>query len=345
MSFRNTTCAFAAFIAHGTNRTTEHHGAPHQNFSSALQAISLLSKTKPYPTFTPKKTMLRSMTGFGKAEAIAGQKKITVEVKSLNSKQLDLNMRLPGLYRDKELEMRSWLSEGIQRGKSDMLMYYESLEPEKRMTINQPLMVSYYHDLKQVVDIVGMEGADYLNALIRIPDVMKPENQQVDDEEMKQVMAIVKTAYEKFDSYRLAEGAKLKEDFAMRIKNIAQLRQALYAPMNERTERIREKLKTNLAEAIPMDKIDPNRLEQELIFYIERFDISEEYQRLDANLQHFSEELNGEAQGKKLGFISQEIGREINTIGSKANDSAMQRIVVEMKDELEKIKEQINNVL
>jgi len=285
------------------------------------------------------------MTGFGKSEATISQKKFTVEVRSLNSKQFDLNVRMPGLYRETELELRSWLSERIQRGKADVLIYYESLEPEKRMRINQPLMLSYFKDLKQVTDEAGIQQPDFLNALIRIPDVMKPENQSVDEEEWKQVFALVKSAYEKFDSYRIIEGKKMHTDFMMRLTNIMKLREAIVAPMNERTERMRDKLKNGLAEVISPDKIDSNRFEQELIFYIERFDISEEYQRLHANCDHFDEELNGDAQGKKLGFISQEIGREINTIGSKANDSAMQRIVVEMKDELEKMKEQINNVL
>ena len=157
------------------------------------------------------------MTGFGKAEGNIGNKKFTVEVRSLNSKQLDLNMRMPSIYREKELEMRSWLSDNIQRGKADMLIYYESMEAEKRMSINKPLMMAYYQDLKEVADAVGMTGGDFMNALIRIPDIMKPENAEVDEEEWKNLMKIVKEAYARFDEYRKAEGAKLKDDFALGI--------------------------------------------------------------------------------------------------------------------------------
>lgn len=288
---------------------------------------------------------LRSMTGFGKAEVQTANKKVTVEVKSLNSKQLDLNVRMPSLYREKELDMRGWLTERIQRGKADVLVYYESLDAEKRMSINKSLMESYYRDLKEVADKVGMTGGDFLNALIRIPDVMKPESQEMDEAEWTGVMSAVKEAYQRFDQYRSIEGAKLKEEFVMRIQLILKYRNALQAPLEARITKIREKLKSNLEELIPADKIDSNRFEQELIYYLERLDISEEQQRLLTNCEHFLEELDGESQGKKLGFISQEIGREINTIGSKANDADMQRLVVQMKDELEKIKEQINNVL
>lgn len=289
--------------------------------------------------------MLRSMTGFGKAEGSIGNKKFTVEIKSLNSKQFDLNVRMPSIYREKELELRSWLSDNIQRGKCDMLVYYESLEAEKRMSINKPLMIAYYNDLREVADSVGMANADFMNALIRIPDVMKPENSEVDEEEWKGLLSIVKEAYHRFDSYRQTEGAKLKEDFAMRMRLILDYRGQLDEPIRVRNEKVREKLRNNLEELIPVEKIDPNRFEQELIYYLERLDISEEYQRLLTNCEHFNDELNDEASGKKLGFISQEIGREINTIGSKANDADMQKLVVRMKDELEKVKEQINNVL
>jgi uncharacterized protein (TIGR00255 family) len=266
-------------------------------------------------------------------------------VRSLNSKQLDLNVRIPSLYREKELDLRGWLTDRIQRGKADVLVYYESLEGEKRMSINKPLMESYYRDLKEVADKVGMKDGDFLNALIRIPDVMRPEAQEVDEDEWKKLLQCVEEAYERFDQYRRIEGAKLKEEFVMRIQLILKCRLDLQAPMEARMTRVKDKLRSNLEELIPTEKIDSNRFEQELIYYMERLDISEEQQRLLTNCEHFMEELKGESQGKKLGFISQEIGREINTIGSKANDAEMQRLVVQMKDELEKIKEQINNVL
>jgi uncharacterized protein (TIGR00255 family) len=285
------------------------------------------------------------MTGFGKAEGTVGNKKFTVEVRSLNSKQLDLNMRIPSAYREKELELRSWLSENIQRGKADLLVYYESLEAEKRMSFNKPLMAAYYQDLKEVADQTGMSGGDFLNALIRIPDVLKPESSDFDEDEWNGLMSIIRDAYNRFDSYRKIEGEKLRDDFRMRIKLILEHRDELNEPIKLRNQKVKDKLRSSLEELIPPDKIDPNRFEQELIYYLERLDISEEYQRLETNCAHFMDELKGESQGKKLGFISQEIGREINTIGSKANDAEMQRLVVKMKDELEKIKEQINNVL
>lgn len=289
--------------------------------------------------------MLRSMTGFGKAEGTVGNKKFTVEVRSLNSKLLDLNMRIPGSFREKELELRSWLSDNIQRGKADMLVYYESLEAEKRMAFNKPLMEAYYKDLKEVADNVGMNNADFLNAIVRIPDVLKPEFQEMDEDEYNGLFSIIKEAYARFDSYRKIEGAKLKDEFELRIKLILECREALEQPIEERNKKVREKLRNNLEELIPPDKVDQNRFEQELIYYLERLDISEEHQRLLSNCEHFNDELQGDASGKKFGFISQEIGREINTIGSKANDADMQKLVVKMKDELEKIKEQINNVL
>lgn len=289
--------------------------------------------------------MLRSMTGFGKAESTVGNKKFTVELRALNSKQLDLNLRIPGAYREKELELRSWLGDNILRGKADLLVFYESLEPEKRMSINKPLMALYYKDLEEFAQTVGLKGGDMLNALIRIPDIMKPESTDLDEEEWNGLMAVIQDSFHRFDQYRRIEGKKLQEDFQSRIDNIMVLRSQLEEPIRLRNERVRQKLRANMEELIPVDKIDPNRFEQEIIYYLERLDISEEYQRLETNCSHFNDELQGESQGKKLGFISQEIGREINTIGSKANDAEMQRIVVKMKDELEKIKEQINNVL
>jgi uncharacterized protein (TIGR00255 family) len=285
------------------------------------------------------------MTGFGKAEGIVGKRKYTVEVRSLNSKQLDLNLRIPSMFREKELDIRTWLSDRIQRGKADLLVYYESLEVEKRMTLNIPLIEAYYTDLKAMSDRVGMPDSDFLNSIMRIPDVLKQENSELEEHEWKGLMKIVEEVYKKFDGYRSVEGDKLAKDFDMRVELIRKTREALQEPIKARNEKVREKLRNNLEELIPADKVDQNRFEQELIYYLERLDISEENQRLETNCQHFEEELKGEASGKKLGFISQEIGREINTIGSKANDAEMQRLVVVMKDELEKIKEQINNVL
>lgn len=289
--------------------------------------------------------MLRSMTGFGKAERQIGTKKISVEIRSLNSKQLDANVRLPSLYREKEAEVRTWLADHIGRGKADMLLFYETTDAEKRVSINRSMIESYYRELKEVADSLGIEKTDFLNVLIRIPDVLKPETSEIDNDEWAAVLELCKEAFNRFDQYRKTEGAKVNEDFHLRIQLILQFRDNLMAPAEARINKVREKLRTQLDEIIAQDKVDVNRFEQELIYYLEKLDVSEEMHRLQSNCDHFLEELSGEASGKKLGFISQEIGREINTIGSKANDADMQRIVVMMKDELEKIKEQINNVL
>jgi uncharacterized protein (TIGR00255 family) len=288
---------------------------------------------------------LRSMTGFGKAEGVVGSKKLTVEVRALNSKQLDLSVRLPSIYREKEMDVRMYITEHVIRGKVDVLVYYETMEAEKRIALNRPIMEAYYKELKQFSDEMGMSQVDILNAIIRIPEVLKPENTELSDEEWQGVFQVMVQAVQHLGTYRKIEGDKLLDEFNARIDRILEERNALLKPMQERNKRMREKLRNNVSELIPEDKIDQNRFEQELIYYLERLDISEEYQRLETNCSHFKDELRGGCQGKKLGFVAQEIGREINTIGSKANDAEMQRMVVVMKDELEKIKEQINNVL
>lgn len=285
------------------------------------------------------------MTGFGKAEATAGNKKFSVEIKALNSKQFDLNLRMPNIYREKEMELRSWLGDKIQRGKVDVIMYYESIVPEKRLAFNKELMIAYYEDLKEVADRTGMSNGDFLNAMIRIPDVLKPDNAEMNEEEWEGLMTAAREAFTRFDQYRLTEGKRTKQEFHERLDLILQGREALLPLIDARSTRVKDKLRNNLEELIGKDKIDPNRFEQEIIYYLERLDISEEFLRLETNCKHFLDELEGEGQGKKLGFVVQEIGREINTIGSKANDAEIQKLVVNMKDELEKIKEQIFNVL
>lgn len=285
------------------------------------------------------------MTGFGKAEATAGNKKFSVEIKALNSKQFDLNLRMPNIYREKEMELRSWLGDKIQRGKVDVIMYYESIVPEKRLAFNKELMIAYYDDLKEVADRTGMTNGDFLNAMIRIPDVLKPDNAELNEDEWNGLLTAAHEAFARFDQYRLIEGKRTKQEFHERLALILQGREALLPLIEARSTRVKDKLRNNLEELIGKDKIDPNRFEQEIIYYLERLDISEEFLRLETNCNHFLDELEGEGQGKKLGFVVQEIGREINTIGSKANDADIQKIVVNMKDELEKIKEQIFNVL
>ena len=290
--------------------------------------------------------MILSMTGYGKAEGQIGSKNYTVELRSLNSKQLDLNVRMPGTYKDKEMDLRNYLALEAVRGKVDLTIYYDSSGVEKKVTINKALMESYYEDLKEVAEHIKQEQVDYMSLLMRIPDAISPEKQEPDAEEWNQIEILIKQALENFKHYRVEEGKVLEADFRLRIEAILQGLKDIEEPANQRKERIKERLWNNLDELIPRDKIDQNRYEQEIVYYLEKLDVTEEQVRLKKNCEHFLEALSEpESQGKKLGFISQEIGREINTIGSKANDAEMQRIVVGMKDELEKIKEQALNAL
>jgi uncharacterized protein (TIGR00255 family) len=289
--------------------------------------------------------MLRSMTGYGKAELQMESKKFSAEVRSLNSKGLDLNVRVPNLYREHELTIRTSFGERIQRGKAEISLYIENIGGERRMQLNTELLNQYYHELLTWTSDKNLGHSDILATLMRMPDVTKVEQPEPNEHEWSALQDLIHKAYLAFEAYRKLEGAKLKTEFDMRIANIMSLRSSLIAPMEERKEKTREKLRAQIDEWIGKEKLDENRFEQELIYYLEKLDVSEELQRLQSNCEMFTEELNGAAQGRKLGFISQEIGREINTIGSKANDATMQRMVVEMKDELEKIKEQINNVL
>ena len=285
------------------------------------------------------------MTGYGKAELQKETKKFSAEVRSLNSKGLDLSVRVPSVYRDKELELRSTYGELVVRGKSEVSIYIENNSGEKRMHLDTDLMNQYYNELTSWKEGKDLGSADILATLMRMPEVMKFDQAEPTEDEWNSIAELVKQAFDQFENYRQTEGAKLQKEFEMRIENILRLRADLIAPIEERKEKTRERIKAQLDELVGKERIDENRFEQELIYYLEKLDVSEELQRLLSNCEMFNEELSGGAQGRKLGFISQEIGREVNTIGSKANDAMMQRMVVEMKDELEKIKEQINNVL
>lgn len=290
--------------------------------------------------------MILSMTGYGKAEAQIGRKNYTVEIRSLNSKQLDLNVRMPGMFKEKEMELRNWIASVVGRGKVDLTIYYDSSGEEKKVSINKALLESYYEDLRDVAERIGQANVDFMSLLMRIPDAFSPEKQELNEAEWDQVLGLVNQALADFKDYRREEGRVMEADFRMRIKAILQGLIDLEEPVKQRSARTRERLRNNLEELIPSDKIDQNRFEQELIYYLEKMDVTEEQLRLKKNCEHFEEALDSnQSEGKKLGFISQEIGREINTIGSKANDAVMQRIVVGMKDELEKIKEQALNAL
>jgi uncharacterized protein (TIGR00255 family) len=287
--------------------------------------------------------MIKSLTGYG---GTVGQRKFTIELRSLNSKQLDLNVRMPSVYKEKELELRTFLAGEIKRGKCDLTIYYEAGMEEKKVGLNRSLMESYHADLSEVAENIGQENVDYMSLLMRIPDVFRSEKEEFNEEEWNTIFDLIKQALKMFNDYRSQEGEGLEGDFAQRVNHILTLESELEGPAEQRVIKVKERIRQNLQDFIEKEKIDHNRFEQEVIYYLEKMDVTEERVRLVANCKYFLEILEkGDAQGKKLGFISQEIGREINTLGSKANDSDIQRIVVQMKDELEKVKEQVLNVL
>ncbi len=290
--------------------------------------------------------MINSMTGYGRASADFGSKKIVAEIKSLNSKGLDASIKVASLYREKEAEIRSMISEKIVRGKVDLTLFYESAEEEKRTEINVSLGKQYYAQLKSLADAIGTEPADYFSLILRMPDIFSSEKAELTDEEWAVAQQVLADAIQQLEEFRNQEGSYLEKDLRQRIDTIEQLKNKIAERAGDRTIRVREKLAEALKQLSDHEMADENRYEQELIYYLEKLDITEELVRLQGHCVFFLEVLDGEpGQGKKLGFICQEIGREINTIGSKANHSEIQRYVVEMKDELEKIKEQILNIM
>lgn len=291
--------------------------------------------------------MIQSMTGYGKAVAEVQNKKIAIEVKSLNSKQLDLNTRISSYYRSKELEIRSQLAQKVGRGKVDFSLQMESLDTEQTPRINQEVLTAYYEQIKQISAQTGIaQPADWYSVLLRMPDVLKNEQKELSDEEWAEATQIIDQAIAAFTAFRSQEGKGLQTFFMQKIANIRELLAEVPQYEATRVEKIRTRLEENLRALDDKITYDANRLEQELIFYIEKLDISEEKQRLTNHLNYFVETMEKESMaGKKLGFIAQEMGREINTLGSKANHSELQIIVVKMKDELEQIKEQVLNVL
>jgi uncharacterized protein (TIGR00255 family) len=289
--------------------------------------------------------MVKSMTGFGKHVSELADKKITVEVRSLNSKQLDLSVRIPGQYREKELELRSELGRSLERGKVDLTVYVESTSAEKSIAINRSLALNYYNELQALAGELGQQPDDYLSLIIKMPDVLRPERQELDENEWSAVKAAVDKAIEAFNRFREDEGKVLQKEFEERINNITTLLDEVIVLDQQRIPAVRERLQKGLNEIIDKERIDQNRLEQELIYYIEKLDITEEKVRLRTHCEYFTKTMKEASSGRKLGFITQEIGREINTIGSKANDAGIQKLVVRMKDELEKLKEQLLNVL
>ncbi|MCD8181725.1 MAG: YicC family protein [Bacteroides sp.] len=292
--------------------------------------------------------MIQSMTGYGRATAEWSDKKINVEIKSLNSKAMDLSARIAPLYREKEIDMRNEISKTMERGKVDFSLWIEKKDAEQLATpINQEMVVAYYKKIKEISAVAGIpEPADWFATLLRLPDVMmKNETQELSAEEWAVVHAAVEEAVNHLVSFRKQEGAALEKKFREKIANIAQLLETVAPYEQERVAKVKERITDALEKTLSVD-YDKNRLEQELIYYIEKLDINEEKQRLSNHLKYFISTLeSGSGQGKKLGFIAQEMGREINTLGSKSNHAEMQKIVVQMKDELEQIKEQVLNVM
>ncbi|WP_416446014.1 YicC/YloC family endoribonuclease [Leeuwenhoekiella sp. A16] len=285
--------------------------------------------------------MIKSMTGFGKSVSQLPSKKITIEVKSLNSKNLDLNTRIPSFYREKELELRNIVAKSLERGKIDLSLYVELNGQETSTAINEAVVKEYIRQLSLVVD---GDPTELLKMAIRMPDALKTERDEIDDQEYEAILKGIDEALGAINDYREDEGRVLKEDFQLRVKNIEEYLEEVIAIDPQRIESVRERL--NKAVNDLKAEVDPNRFEQELTYYLEKYDITEEKVRLKNHLDYFTKSLNSsDSNGKKLAFISQEIGREINTIGSKSNYAPMQQVVVRMKDELEKIKEQLLNVL
>ncbi|WP_445714407.1 YicC/YloC family endoribonuclease [Flavobacterium sp.] len=286
--------------------------------------------------------MIHSMTGFGKASLQLPTKKITVEIKSLNSKGLDLNTRMPSVFREMELGLRNQISQRLERGKVDFSLYVEVTGEETTSKINVPIVKGYINQMKAVIP--NADETELMKMAVRMPDALKTERDEIDENEWKQIQTVIDEALENIANFRKDEGASLEKEFQLRIANIEKLMNEAVSYDAERVETVKTRLRTALDEL--KVNVDENRFEQELIFYLEKYDITEEKVRLGNHLNYFLETLNGtEANGRKLGFITQEMGREINTMGSKSNHSEMQKLVVMMKDELEKIKEQVLNVL
>ena len=288
------------------------------------------------------------MTGYGKAVVAYKDKKINVEVKSLNSKQLDLSTRIAPLYREKEMEIRQMVAKSVERGKVDFSIWVEKDAGSDATPINGAIVENYYQQLRRIVDQAGIpEPQDWLQTLMRLPDVTtRTEMEELDEEEWKAARQAIEESLAQLEAFRRQEGAALQRKFTEKIDNIASLLAQIEPYEKSRVEKIRQRIVDGLKE-IPEVDYDKNRLEQELIYYIEKLDISEEKQRLANHLKYFRETMQEEGRGigKKLGFIAQEMGREINTTGSKSNQAEMQNLVVMMKDELEQIKEQVLNAL
>ena len=288
--------------------------------------------------------MLQSMTGFGKSNALFESRKVSIEIRTLNSKGLDLNMKIPPIYKEAEPFLRKLISKKLTRGKIEFSLFIESEKLKGTSLVDKDLATSYYNEIKSLNESWGEQPFDYLGVVLRLPDVLNNETAEIDESEINQLKDLTSEACEMVESFRKKEGLDLQSEFCQRVDEIRKLMDEIVPFEKERIEATRERLLKGLNE-INSEKVDNNRFEQEMIFYIEKLDIAEEKMRLSNHLSYFEETLALPNSGKKLGFIAQEMGREINTIGSKCNHSEMQRRVVLMKDSLEKIKEQVLNTL
>lgn len=290
--------------------------------------------------------MLESMTGYGKAELNLPDKKITIEIKSLNSKNIDTSVKVPVFYREKEMQIRKVIQEELRRGKIDFNIYYELNEGITPSSVNTDVFKSYYKQLSALTEEMGLDQGDLLATILRLPDSIKIEKIEPDEKEWLEIEKGINSALSELKKFRIQEGRAMSNDLESRVKKIQEYLKSVEPFEKERISRLRDRIIKALDELKLSETLDTNRFEQEMIYYLEKLDISEEKTRLENHCNYFLETLDNEGDtGKKLSFISQEMGREINTLGSKASESNIQHIVVKMKDELEKIKEQILNVL
>lgn len=291
--------------------------------------------------------MLLSMTGFGRAAGSYRDKTINIEVRSLNSKVTDLKLRMPGEYREKELELRKIITDYAERGKIDYVLEVQNADGAASVSLNEALFRGYFHALSRLSDELGMSKSDLLPAILRIPNVVATAMGEVDEDEFAVICKVTVDALKAHKAFRQQEGKAIEADLQVRIANIQNLLNEVGPIEQERFTRMRDRIRNNMEEAVGKDNLDPNRFEQEILFYLEKMDMSEERMRLAQHCKYFLEQMTTQQNGvgRSLNFISQEIGREINTLGAKAYDADIQRLVVQMKDELEKIKEQLANVL
>ena len=292
--------------------------------------------------------MIKSMTGFGKTTVEVNNKKIIIEIKSLNSKQFDMNLRMPPLYREKEMEVRALVKEQLDRGKIDMIIYFDNAETGKNGSINRPVVIEYFHQLVEIAGQLGIvpDKNGLLQTVMRFPDTLQVKNEELEEEEWQALCDGINQALTAINNFRLQEGQALAKDIRHRVLLIQELASQVPPFEQQRIVSIRQRLQEKINEWTNITNIDQNRLEQEIVYYLEKLDITEEKVRLANHCKYFLETIEKEdAPGRKIGFIAQEMGREINTLGSKANDHDIQKLVVLMKDELEKIKEQSLNIL